>query len=383
MLGKNCLTLANRLNSSRGLMFSSQIDQIVPLEHPESPLMFTNYENIVGKYSSAYYKSDKDYEVIRKFSKFKSKPNDYYILLVYNKKKNLYDVIYRLPGENLTETYGYKYDNSNIDDVKEGDKVKKNDVLFHSTSFDELMNYRYGVNAKTLYITDPMTIEDGIVICRSLANKLYSYEYDKVRIPVNDNDFFANLYGKNGKYKGFPDIGQKVKRSILAYIKRLDYSEALFDLKEDNLTKILPNDSPYYVPFAEDRVVDITIYCNKKYDEIKDTKYNKQIRKYYKQELEFYQDIYDTFKAIKDNGDKYSDDFAELYSRVESILDDEVKCEENDKKKIFSNMIVEFLVEKRVPVVVGSKLCGRYGKHYCHNKTFLIAGRVNRYTLLN
>ena len=38
------------------------------------------------------------------------------------------------------------------------------------------MMYRYGVNATALYTTDPMTIEDALVISTDLAKRLESKE---------------------------------------------------------------------------------------------------------------------------------------------------------------------------------------------------------------
>ena len=56
----------------------------------------------------------------------------------------------------------------------------------------------------------------------------------------------------NGKdyltfYKSFPDIGEEVKDSIIAVKRRISYAQAPFELKEENMTKILSTDEPFYV----------------------------------------------------------------------------------------------------------------------------------------
>lgn len=359
ILGKNILSIPNRMNSSRGLMFSNQMDQLVPLEHTEIPMVYTNYEYIVGKYSSAYYKANKPYKVIAKISKFQDNPNAIYVLVIYNKKEDKYDIIERNPGERLTETYGYKYDNSVIDELEEGDEIEQDEVLYHSTSFTKDMMYGFGVNLLTLYTTDPMSIEDALIISKSASKKLASIEYDIVRIALNDNDMLINYYGDRNNYKSFPDIGEHVKDATVAVRRRINYAQALFDLKEENMRKILPSDTPYYVPFAEDKIVDVTIYCNKELDEMEETVYNQQIINYYKNEMEYYEQIVHTLAPIIAKGN-HTDDLAELYSRARRIIDPEVKWKDADNK-VFSNIIIEFKVEKRVPVVVGSKLAGRYG----------------------
>lgn len=360
MLGKNLLTFPNRLNSSRGLMFGSMLDQVVVLDKPEIPLIHTNYEYIVGKYSSAYYKTEGDLEIIKRINKFPNSPDSIYVLLVYNKTDKIYDVIIKKPGERLTETYGYRYNTDVLDNLEEKQTVKKDTVLYKSTSFDDDMMYRYGVNATALYTTDPMTIEDALVISTDLAKRLESIEYDVIRISKNDNDIFINQYGDSNHYKSFPDIGEEVKDSIIAVKRRISYAQAPFELKEENMTKILSTDEPFYVPFAKDKIVDIRIYCNKPLDEIKDSPVDSQINSYLRNEMEYYETIKNTLEPIIQN-ERYSDDLADLYSRVTRILDPEVKWKDNTKSKVFNNMIIEFLVEKRISVCVGQKLCGRYG----------------------
>lgn len=361
ILGKGLLTLSNKLNSSRSLMWGSQTDQIVPLEKTEIPLVHTNYEYIVGKYSSAYYKAEDEFDVVAKITKFPSAPNAIYELIVFNKRTRMYDVIYRVPGERLTETYGYKYVNDNIDSIQEGDTIDKDDILYRSTSFNEDMMYGYGINVETLYTTDPMTIEDAIVISESTSSRLTSIEYDVIRISLNDNDLLINLYGDKDNYKAIPDIGEEVKDSTLAVKRRIIYSQSLFDLKEENMRKVLSTDTPYYVPFAEEKVVDISVYCNKPIEELKDTTYNKQIHEYLKNEMKYYQEIVDILKPIVEEGKgAYTDDLAELYSRARRILDPETKWKDSDNR-VFNNIILEVMVEKRIPVVVGSKICGRFG----------------------
>lgn len=359
ILGKNLLTNANYLNSSRSLMLGNQLDQVVPLEHTEIPLYYTNYEYIVGKYSSSYFKSDSNFKVIHKISKFPSKPNAIYILVVYNNDTGMYDVIERKPGERLTETYGYKYNNDIIDSIEENDVIKKNDVLYHSTSFNNKLQYGFGVNAVTMYTTDPMTIEDAIVISKSLANKLTSVEYDIVRIPLNDNDILINYMGDRHKYKAFPDIGDSVKNSIIAVRRRIAYSQALFDLKEENMRKILTTDTEYYVPFAMDTVVDINVYCNKDEDQLNRNKYNEQIMNYYDNEQDYYKQIVEVLEPIIEKGN-YTDELGFIYTNAKKIINPNIKWKD-DSNKVFGNIILEFVVEKKVPVVVGSKLSGRQG----------------------
>ena len=93
-LGKDILTMSNRINSSRNIMFQSHLDQCVVLAEPEFPRVFTNYENQVGSYSSSYKKMDKDWTVVKRINKFKFLPDTSYILVVKDDENN-YDIIKR------------------------------------------------------------------------------------------------------------------------------------------------------------------------------------------------------------------------------------------------------------------------------------------------
>ena len=360
IFGKNLLTFTNRINSSRGLMFSNMLDQLVPLEHTELPRNYTNYEDMVGKYSSAYYKNDEEKVIVAKLSKFDNNPNAVYILITKNLKTNEYDIIERKAGERLTETYGYKYNNEHIDSLVEGEIINKDEVLYHSTSFNDNLQFGYGVNALSMYTTDPMTIEDAIVISKSLEKKLTSIEYDTVRISLNDNDVLTNYMGDHEKYQCFPNIGEEIKDFVLANRRRISYSQALYDLKDENLRKVLSTDTSYYVPFGDDMVVDINVYCNKDPEQIKRTKYNAQIFDYYDSMIAYYTEIHRTLGEIVERGEKYSDDLAYLYKLSGQIIDPNYKWED-DNKKVFGNIILEITVEKRIGMVEGSKLAGRVG----------------------
>lgn len=362
ILGKSILTFPNHINSSRTILFSSHIDQYVVLKKPEFPRVFTNYENIVGKYSNSYYQSQRNFKVVEKIPKFNTEGlEDYiYTLIMYDSVDNYYDIITKQIGEQLTENYGYLYNNDGIDSKEINSEIDEGEILFKSVSYDQYMNYSYGVNAKTLYLIDNRTIEDAMVCSESLAKRLASAKLENIKITLNDNDLLGNIYGDSDKYKSFPDIGEKIKNSILANVKRVNYAEALYDLKQENLTKInYLNDKPFYVKYPKSaRVIDVNIYSNKSIKEL-DFPFNSQIVKYIKMQEEYYKKLNKVLGYIINSGAKYSDDIAFMYKRSSDILNPDVKWK--DDKSYFSHIIIEFLVESESGISEGNKIVGRYG----------------------
>jgi hypothetical protein len=194
LLGMSVLTTPGYINSMRSVMFTAHLKQFLNLQNPEFPFVFTNAENVVGRHSSGYKKAKNKLKVYRKVAKYDEildTPN-IYKLFVFDTEKKCYDVITRKSVEDLTEHFGFEYNNDVIDSFDEGDTINKGTVLYKSTSYDEDMNYAYGKNVTMMYTLDPYTSEDAAVVSRSLAESMTSIETEVISIGLNDNDYFVN-----------------------------------------------------------------------------------------------------------------------------------------------------------------------------------------------
>lgn len=367
LLGMTVLSYPGYINSMRSTMFTSHLKQFVNLLQPEFPLVFTNAENVVGKHSSGYKQVKHRCKVYRKIVKFEDILDNpsIYKLFIFDEDTQTFDVVSRKVCEDLTENFGFDYNNEVIDQYDEGDIIPADTVLYRSTSYDEDMNYSYGKNVRVMYTLDPYTSEDAAVASQSLANALKSIETEVITIGLNDNDYFVNLQGetetwslvpdKKGKYKPLPEVGEIVS-GHLAAIRRQFNNQLLFDFKADSLNKIHDGDVVYYIGNGN-QVLDYTIYNNN--EEIVDTVFNKQINKYLRSQNKYYAKILETCIEIINSGYKYSRAVDYLYKRSKEMLDGTKKWKENDKA--FSNMVIEITVRKVVPLAHGQKLTGRYG----------------------
>lgn len=359
IFGMTLLTNPGYISSGRSIMFTSHLRQFVNLVNPSIPKVFTNYENSVGKLSTGYYKAKHDYEIYAKVSKFEDGEldNHLYLLFIYDPKIDRYDVITKENVRNLTEKFGFACNTDVIDSKEVGDKIEKNEILYRSTSYDENMNYRYGTNVKVMYALDNYTIEDAIICSESFSKRLISKEIELVSVSLNDNDILCNIYGNNDTYKAFPDIGEPVNDKILCAKRRIFNSQVLYDLKKSNLRKInFMNDIMYYI---DGNVIDINIYSNKNLNEIDDNVFNHQIRKYLVMQNNFYEKVYNVCYDIIHSGSKYSKDILYYFKKAKNILDPNTKYRE--ESSAFSNMIIEFLVERDAPLTIGQKISGRQG----------------------
>lgn len=355
-LGNSLLTIANKLNSPRENMFNSHLSQFLVLLNPETPKVFTGYEKEIGKYSKSYYKTDKPMVVVDKISKFQHVPDLQYVLIVKD-SSGFYDVIHRKPSQQLTETYGYVNVNINIDSKKPESGIMPGELLYHSTSFDELMNYRYGINGNTIYMSIPEVTEDSIVISESFANKLQYCSIETVEVSINTNDILLNIYGDDEKYKVFPEVGESIVNNILAARRRIQFSSIIHDLKNDNLKHILFDDDDVF--YCTGNIIDLDIYCNKKLEEIEKTDSNSQILYYITQQREYYKKIKTKLeKIIKHNPGNVSENIIHLYHRAEDLLGNKQVINNNTK---FENIFAVFTILKIKTAKKGHKLTGRYG----------------------
>lgn len=360
LYGMSALTIPRYINSMRSVMFTNHLKQFLTPLNPDYPFVFTNAENLVGEHSSGYKKVKHESEVYRKVVKFGDilgyENANVYKLFIFDKKKKKFDVIERKETEDLTENFGFNYNNDEIDKYSEGDTIKKNTVLYKSTSYDDDMFYGYGKNTCVMYTLDPYTSEDAAVVSRTYADSFRTIETEKIQIKLNDNDFLLNLYGEeDGDYKPLPDIGETCT-GILGAIRTQYNNQLLYDFKSSSLNKIHDGDRIIYANDTNE-IVDITIFSNN--EEIVDTIFNVQINKYLESQNKYYQEIYDTCKDIMDSGYDYSAEIDYLFKRSGEMLDTKKRWKEGDSA--FANMVIEVTIRKEVPLRKGQKISGRYG----------------------
>lgn len=356
ILGKAMLTIPQYVNSMRTNMFTSHLNQYKVQENTEFPLWFTNNENLVGEYSDGYFKTDDELKIVAKVVKYESivKNPTHYVLFVYNKGKHRYEIIKREDVKNLTEVFAYRLKNEVIDSYEVGDTVPAGTILYRSTSYDDYMNYGFGINVPIMFSTDPDTSEDATKISKTLANKMLATETDLFTISLNDNDFPLNLYGDEFEYKSFPNIGEKIDTDIFMATRRQYNDQLLNDFRTDALQQYRDGDVCYY---SIGEVSDIIVYCNK--DELEENSFNRQVLEYYYAQNDYYEEIVKICEEIRRSGEKYSSDLDYLYKRSVEFLDKTKKWKNNDNT--FSNFELEVSIKRKVGLSKGSKVTGRFG----------------------
>lgn len=355
ILGSTLLSYTST-DSARMYMFTSHVKQILTLLNPDIPRIQTGFENKIGSYSTAYKYLDGSWTVKDIIKKYPDKDTSIFLVVLYNKKKDLYDMIESPVAQSLTEKFGYVFNLDKMRSLSVGDRIK-NEVLYKSTSFDSHMNYRYGKNAKVFYSTSTDTLEDAVVVRKGWADGVKSVEIDAVNVSINTNEVPINLYGDDDHYKCFPDIGETVNHNQLCAVRVINNDHLLYDFQKKNMKDSTETDSEYFVSKGAE-IYDIDVYYNGQGEFPKSVFFN-QIRGYYEDGCAYARKVYLIADEIKRSGSNYTQNITYFRSKYIHYNDKEYKWKNKDRA--FANMLITFKVKAVVPLEFGSKLAGRFG----------------------
>lgn len=355
MFGASLMGFPLDADSGRQQMFTSNLKQILVIDKPDIPRVLTGHENKFGKVSHAYKEVEGDWVVKDKIEKFAG----VYTLVIYNKKKDMYDMIERRTGEALTEKFGFLYNTEVMDSLEVGSKIKSGTILYKSTSYDDNMNYRNGVNAKVMYQNSCSTIEDAVCISRSFAERIRTFGLDRVTVSINDNDILLFMHGnKEEGLRTLPKLGEEINGSTLCATRRIVNNRIMYDMREEQLTKLLSTDSEYVVP-KHSYVYDINVFYNND-KPFPENAFFKELKEYYDANCRYADELLKATNEIKESGSKYTRNITRIRSNVLHWNDREYKWK-GPRDTAFNNIIVEFRVVSESYVMSGSKLVGRYG----------------------
>ena len=357
----------NNTNSgSRKIMQGIQMEQSTQLLEPEVPIIETGYEDQFGENSSNFIRASNNFKLIAKIPKFSYIPGHHYFVLMYDEENNYMDVMERKSYQHISEFYGYLYDWDYLDSLPVGSTIPKDTVIKKPISFDRYNNKEDGLNLVTMYLSSEEVKEDPIVISESAAKRFTCPLIDKVEIRINDNDILLNLYGEGQDYKTFPDIGEKVKNTLICALRReLKDEEALYTQSWDRLKQLMMNDKPFIVDDGG-TIVDIDVLCNNP-EKLSTSMYNSQIYKYYGETIRFSKELSDTVKQYlfspdgEETGLKMSYQLQKLYENSNSIANGGQYIYD----KVFSNIIMYVYVMHQKPLHRGDKITDRYGGKGC------------------
>lgn len=354
------LTLAEFVSGNRSQMWSTQIEQHVPLISPEVQNMATSFEKPYGKYCDSYSVAQADFKVIAVIPKFLNISRFNYIYVVQNMLTKVFDIIEVKHYACLSEDRGYLRPYTKGDSYKPGDVIKKGETIYRSNSHDEYGNYRYGVNPKCAYISLPEVEEDGIMIRAGYREKFSFYDMRKTAITLNRNQVLLNKYDKTGNsknYKSFPDLGEEVEDGILCVKRSINYANIAAECTDNMLKTILSTDE---IVKGEGIVGDIDVWIND-VEEFENSGNKSQIYKYYCACKEYYTKIINVLEPIVNSkkGIQYTHKLRWQYEHARDYIDNNAIYMNNNNSIEFAYIEI-FTYEKKY-ATDGYKVTDRFG----------------------
>lgn len=227
----------NGTSASRLSMTTTQSPQAICPDKPDVPKILNGTEQEVAKYTFGV-KAPCRLEIIAMIKKYepmygvsttiKENPKT---LVIY---KNLdaahpeYDSFMLERRIETHDTFGVELKIAkNIPSLAVGQEIQKDTVITHSKNvhYDVADDPLYSttLNFKTAMLSVLQTIEDGVVMSESAAKRSNTNKMKVVSGSFGERKVMLNLYGDDENYRGFPDVGQKVRPDgILMAFRHID-----------------------------------------------------------------------------------------------------------------------------------------------------------------
>lgn len=340
LTGMSAMGFPEKISTVRGGMMVKHTSQRVVVRNPEFPMVFTGAENEFGKRSSWDIRATDDYQLMKKFVKFKDSPYSPIAYIFKNLRTGKYLCKIYKPAVNLVEKYGFRMKN-NIPGITEGDVLPKDTSISQSSSYVN-DNYCAGCNIRMAYTILPELTEDSLVISDYAAKALEYDMVDIVTVNLSKKSYLLNRYGGNGVYKPFPNIGEEIQDDVICSIRENSYVSTFAEASIPHI-----NDTKYY---SHGIVVDIDIYTNTEVE-------NEQFNFYLQQIRQWYSDIYAYISSVI--ADPYQDDTSlmDIYHQAEKYLNNSSWV----TKEYIVDTVIKFTVLQPMKIAVGQKVVGRYG----------------------
>ena len=364
IIGDNANTFASHISGARDGIALNQRRQGTNLADPESPGVATGYEGVFGKHSTlGLVKADDDLKLMAMFEK---DPNNR-IYLFRNLRNQKVEIQVQGYFINVGSHFALKCED-NIKTEPLGAVIKKGNVITRGSSFDANLNYQYGTNLMTAFVSTPMTYEDSLFMSTDAGEKLSHYQKKTYSIPLSSSEFFLNQSDEPGKYKCIPDLMETIDKPILAVVRRRSSVSSFVDSKNENMhidTRNLSDKDIAVMPNST--IIDVNVWLNSNPEELRLHAHNEQLLHYYDKNMKFYTDFVVYIRNVIENEGEHvlSDEVRTKYIQYSKFADS-VKKTPGRGGKEFDNIYIELTVITKYPGITGSKITDRAaGKGVC------------------
>ena len=381
LMGVNGLNFADVTDSSpRKQMFASHIGQCLVIKGGTERFLQTGMERQYAK-TTFSVKMPEDGIILKVLHRYQETMGPESIrnpetILIYEVASGPNEgeiAMLRLPGFFSDQTYfGFEYKARKItNSIGPNRAIPKGTILLDSPAVTEGGDYKYGRELKVAYMSHPAVSEDGMAVSRDVLKHFAIKTYKRIEVEWGSRYFPLNLYGDEGNYKPFPDIGDVVRGDGLLMALRRDERALAIVEQSSRATREVDyhHDRRVYASGAGGRVVDIKIYHDDYTNSNTPEEMEQQPMRYHRATQRFFKELIDTLGEIEKrrNGNMViSKPLHALAVEADAILDNRANGAQDrrqllHRKNPLDDWRVEFVIEYEVIPTEGFKWTDCHG----------------------
>lgn len=250
-----------------------------------------------------------------------------------------------------------------------GAMIAKDAVFLESPSITPEGGYKYGVQANIAYMTHPATSEDGVLISADFLPKLGFKTYETRVVEWGNKKFALNLYGKNGEYKSFPDIGEVIREDgVLMALRSYDPSElSVVEQGVKDATQVdYTFDTTVYANGPGGKIVDIRIHHDFNSQNHAEVHMDEQSQRYDRARRQFYASILEVWKKLyaqRKDALQITPEFSRMVVEAQSVCSEEKgpRVSKTYRQTPLDDYRIEFVIEYDIVPSIGFKITDLHG----------------------
>lgn len=216
------------MSPSRSVMSIHQAAQHLVWGKMEKPVVLTGVEYEFGKYAFAD-EMPEDGEIIAVIPRYprssdpKTIRNNPETIVFYMRADQTLDYFSIKAWGKYHSHFGYtkRFNEKNLSLLTEHRFFPKGTKFAESPGVAEDGCYMMGLNANVAYVDDERLAEDGMVFRKGFVDdKLVVDLFEEIETGVGSKNFAINMWGSEGEYVIFPEIGDFIRHDGVVMVKR-------------------------------------------------------------------------------------------------------------------------------------------------------------------
>lgn len=363
-------TFPGTVSASRAQMFGSHLSQKLVVSGLQQRYLLTGMEKEFGKYTFSV-KMPTNGRILKVAERYRRtigidsiETNPQTVVIYEDEETGMVGMLDIPQFCSYHQYFGFAYKpvEKAIHKLVPGRSISEGEIFMDSPAIGPNGEYMFGVNMNLAYFTHPAVSEDGIMISSDVLDRFKFKTYERRVVQWGSKTFPLNTYGTHSFFKGFPDIGEKVRDDgILMMFRSYDplmapVEQSIYDLCEPDYNF---DEGIYVAPGG--KIVDILVHHDYGTSVNTPEGMDTQANKYHKASRSFYTEILAEWRRLhKVRGASLvlTPELHRLIVEAQIATDDggESKIQKLHRAAPLDDYRIEFVIEYEITPTTGFKL---------------------------